>query len=398
MNMIILGTAYPLRGGIAHYNALLYEALSKKHYVEVVTFSRQYPALLFPGTTQIETEGEVLRVPSTPLVDSINPWNWIAVGNEIGRRKPDLLIMKYWLPFFGPCFGTIARRIKTNAHTKILYICDNIVPHEKRPGDTIFTRYAFEPADYFIVQSDAVERDLKAFRPQAQYRKVAHPVYNIFGERLEKQKARQQLALGDERVLLFFGYVRAYKGLGVMLEAMTKLKDFNTKLYVVGEFYDDREKYVKAIAEYGLQDHVVVNSEYIANDKVGVYFSAADAVMLPYISATQSGIAQIAYNFNKPIIATNVGGLAEVVHDNVTGFVVEPNNADALANAVRRYFIENREAEFTANVEREKQRYSWDAMTRAIEELMSGERGAKSEEQRAKSEEQRTESEEPRAK
>jgi glycosyltransferase involved in cell wall biosynthesis len=370
MNIIILGTAYPLRGGIAHYNALLYEALSKKHLVDVITFKRQYPALLFPGKTQIETEGEMLRVPSKLLVDSINPMNWIAVGNEINRRKPDVLIMKYWLPFFGPCFGTIARRAKKNAHTKALYICDNVVPHEKRPGDTMFTRYALSAGDFFIVQSGAVERDLKSFFPAARYKKVAHPVYNIFGERMEKEMARQQLGIGNERVLLFFGYVRAYKGLNVMLEAMTKLKDFNVKLYVVGEFYDDKEKYEKQIKDYGLQNSVVVNSDYVANDKVGVYFSAADVVMLPYISATQSGIAQIAYNFNKPVIATNVGGLGEVVHDNVTGFVVEPNNADAIANAVRRYFDENREAEFAAKVELEKKKYSWETMTNAIEEFM----------------------------
>lgn len=370
MNVTILGTAYPLRGGIAHYNALLYEALSKKHFVDIITFKRQYPSLLFPGKTQMEADGELVRVESKPLVDSINPLNWIAVGNEINRRKPDLLIMKYWLPFFGPCFGTIARRAKKNRTTKVLYICDNVVPHEKRPGDTIFTRYAFNAGDYFIVQSDSVERDLKHFMPQANYTKVAHPVYNIFGERIEKAEARKQLGMGNERMLLCFGYVRAYKGLNVMLEAMAKLKDFNVKLYVVGEFYDEKEKYMKLIADYGLHNHVVVNSDYVANDKVGLYFSAADVAMLPYTSATQSGIAQIAYNFNKPVIATNVGGLGEVVRDNVTGFVVEPNNPDAIANAVRRYFEENREQEFTANVEREKKKYSWEAMSNAIEEFM----------------------------
>jgi glycosyltransferase involved in cell wall biosynthesis len=371
MKIIIIGTAYPLRGGIAHYNALLYQELSKKHNVDIITFKRQYPSLLFPGKTQKETGGEMLRVPSEALIDSINPMNWPVVANEIRKRKPDLLIMKYWLPFFGPCFGRIARVAKTATNTRVLYICDNVVPHEKRPGDTMFTRYAFNAGDYFIVQSDSVELDLRSFMPQAKYKKVAHPVYNIFGERIEKTHARKQLAIGNERVLLCFGYVRAYKGLNVMLEAMAKLKDFNTTLYVVGEFYDDKEKYMKLIAEYGLQNHVVVNSDYVANDKVGLYFSAADVAMLPYISATQSGIAQIAYNFNKPVIATNVGGLGEVVRNNVTGFVVEPNNADAIANAVRRYFNEHREQEFTANVELEKKKYSWEAMTNAIEEFMS---------------------------
>jgi len=371
MKIIIIGTAYPLRGGIAHYNALLYQELKKQHDVEIITFKRQYPSLLFPGKTQIETDGEMLRVPSESLVDSINPLNWISVGKEIKRRKPDLIIFKYWLPFFGPCFGTIARVATKGTNTKVLFICDNVVPHEKRPGDTAFTKYAFGVGNFFIVQSDAVQRDLKAFWPKANYKKVAHPVYNIFGEPIEKQQARKQLGITDKRVLLFFGYVRAYKGLNVMLEAMSKLvKELDVKLLVVGEFYDDKEKYMRQITDYGLQQSVSVNSDYVANDKVGLYFSAADVVMLSYISATQSGIAQIAYNFNKPIIATNVGGLAEVVRDNVTGFVIPPNDADALVNAIIRFFKENREKEFAANVEVEKKKYSWESMAKAIEEFV----------------------------
>ncbi len=371
MNIIILGTAYPLRGGIAHYNALLYQELSKKHHVEVVTFKRQYPSLLFPGKTQMETDGEMQRVPAESLIDSIDPLNWISVAREIRRRQPDLIIMKYWLPFFGPCFGTIARVATRGTNTKVLYICDNVVPHEKRPGDAIFTRYAFGAGDFFIVQSDAVERDLKTFLPHARYKKVAHPVYNIFGDLMDKQEARRQLGITEERVLLFFGYIRAYKGLHVMLEAMAKLlKELDVRLLVVGEFYDDKEKYMSQLHQLGLENHVTVNSDYVPNDKVGVYFSAANVVMLPYTSATQSGIAQIAYNFNKPVIATNVGGLAEVVRDNVTGFVVPPADPDALMNAIIRFFRENREAEFSANVEVEKQKYSWKAMTDAIEEFM----------------------------
>jgi len=372
MDIIILGTAYPLRGGIAHYNALLYQELKKKHSVEIITFKRQYPKLLFPGKTQVETEGALVRVPSEPLVDSINPLNWVAVGKEIRRRQPDLIIMKYWLPFFGPCFGTIARVAKRGTQTKVLYICDNVVPHEKRPGDTIFTTYAFGAGDFFIVQSDAVERDLKALLPSARYAKVPHPVYNIFGEPVDKAQARKQLGITDERVLLFFGYVRAYKGLNVMLHAMKNIAEkTGAKLLVVGEFYDDKEKYIELIRRLGIEKHVVVNSDYVPNERVGLYFSAADVVMLPYTSATQSGIAQIAYNFNKPVIATSVGGLAEVVRDGVTGFVVPPNDPEALAHAVERYFAENREGEFSANVMHEKRKYSWEAMAEAIERFMT---------------------------
>lgn len=368
MKIVIVGTAYPLRGGIAHYNALLFQALSKRHQVEIITFKRQYPALLFPGKTQTESGGELLRVPSEPLIDSINPLNWIAVGKEIRRGNPDLIIMKYWLPFFGPCFGTIARSAKKGTRTKVVYICDNIVPHEKRPGDTAFTRYAFGAGDFFIVQSDAVERDLQMLFPGTIYKKVPHPVYNIFGKPVDKHHARKQLGITDERVMLFFGYVRAYKGLNVLLEAQARIvKELNVRLLVVGEFYDDKEKYLKQIASLGIANSVTVNSDYVANEKVGLYFSAADVVVLPYSSATQSGIAQIAYNFNKPVIATNVGGLAEVVRHGVTGLVVPPNDPDALKHAVLEFFLEQKEAAFAANVAVEKQKYTWEAMAEAIE-------------------------------
>lgn len=370
MNIVIVGTAYPLRGGISHYNALLYQELAKTHHVEIITFRRQYPAMLFPGKTQKETEGELLRVPSEELVDSINPLNWIMVGDDVARRKPDLLIFKYWLPFFGPCFGTIARRAKRNGKTRVVYICDNVVPHEKRPGDTAFTRYAFKPADGFIVQSETVERDLLAFLPGARFRKVPHPVYNIFGAGMDKARARETLGLGPGRSLLFFGYIRPYKGLAVLLDALAEVRQrLDVHLMVVGEFYDDEQKYRAQIARLGLEGAVLLNADYVANDRVGVYFSAADAVVLPYLSATQSGIAQIAYNFDKPVIATDVGGLGEVVVNGKTGFLVPPNDPGALAAAIRRYFVEQREEEFAAHAREEKRKYTWEAMARALEEL-----------------------------
>jgi glycosyltransferase involved in cell wall biosynthesis len=370
MNIVIVGTAWPLRGGISHYNALLYQELSRRHRVEIITFRRQYPALLFPGKTQKETEGELLRVPSEELVDSINPLNWITVGRDIARRKPDLLIFKYWLPFFGPCFGTIARQAKRNGTTRVVYICDNVVPHEKRPGDAAFTRYAFAPADGFIVQSDVVERDLLAFLPGARYRKVPHPVYNIFGAGTDKQEARRALGLEAGPTLLFFGYVRRYKGLHVLLEALAEARtSMDVRLMVVGEFYDEEQSYREQITRLGLGDAVHLNADYVANDRVGTYFSAADAVVLPYLSATQSGIAQIAYNFDRPVIATDVGGLGEVVLDGRTGFLVPPGDPHALASAIRKFYDEHREAAFAAAAREEKRKYTWEAMAGALEEL-----------------------------
>jgi len=374
MKIIIVGTAFPLRGGIAHYNALLAAELGKRHTVETITFKRQYPKFLFPGKTQEEAGGEPGVGPAPQLIDSINPLNWLNVARRVRAMKPDLLVFKYWLPFFGPCFGTIAKHVKRGTQTRVLYICDNVIPHEQRPGDRSFTRYAFSAADFFVVQSDAVERDLKSFWPKARYKKVPHPVYNFFGKGKDKAAARASLGITAERVLLFFGYVRRYKGLHVLLEAMAiVVRSLDAKLMVVGEFYDDEEKYRKQISRLGLYEHVILKSDYVPNDRVGVYFSAADVVVLPYISATQSGIAQIAYNFDRPVIATDVGGLGEVVRDMVTGFLVPHDDPTALAQSIIRFYGEEREPEFAANVRQEKRKYTWEAMVNAIEELVTGE-------------------------
>jgi glycosyltransferase involved in cell wall biosynthesis len=373
MNIVIVGTAYPLRGGIAHFNTLLYKHLSRNHHVDIVTFSRQYPSILFPGKTQDEKGGQEGAVPSEQLIDSINPLTWITAAHAIARKKPDLLIFKYWMPFFGPCFGTIARLVRRKTGAKVLFICDNIIPHEKRPGDMAFTRYAFNAVDAFIVQSASVERDLNAFLPASRYALVAHPVYEIFGNSLPKVEARAKLGIRDERVILFFGYVRRYKGLHTLLDAMPAiLKSLKVKLLVVGEFYDDEQKYRHQITENNLQNDVVVHSDYVPNEEVSLYFSAADVVVLPYVSATQSGIVQIAYQFDKPVIATDVGGLAEVVLNNRTGFIVKPEAPQEVADAVVRFYEGKREEEFVKNVREEKKKYSWDNLIQAIEKLAQG--------------------------
>jgi glycosyltransferase involved in cell wall biosynthesis len=370
MKITIVGTAYPLRGGIAHYNALLAEALGKRHTVTTITFKRQYPSLLFPGKTQQETGAHESTPPAPELVDSINPFNWISVGLRLKRERPDLIIFKYWLPFFGPCFGTIARCARSNGHTKVLFICDNVLPHEHRPGDRLFTRYAFGGVDYYIVQSAAVEQDLKTVHPAATYRFAAHPIYNNFGSPIDRRVARENLGIADERVLLFFGYVRRYKGLHVLLEAMHKLPAaFPVRLLVVGEFYDEEAPYRAQVDALGLSSRVTIVSDYVPNDKVRDYFSAADAVVLPYISATQSGIAQIAYNFDTPIIATNVGGLTETVKDGLTGLVVPPENPQLLADAIMRFYAEGMEERLVTGVRQEKVKYTWEAFVDAIEQL-----------------------------
>jgi glycosyltransferase involved in cell wall biosynthesis len=369
VKIVIVGTAFPLRGGIAHFNALLAAHLRKHHDVETVTFKRQYPAFLFPGKSQDE-QGELAGVDAAPqLIDSINPFNWYRVAKEISRRNPDLLIFKYWLPFFGPCFGTIAKIVKKRTNARALFICDNVVPHEHRPGDVAFTKYAFRQGDFFIVQSDTVERDLVKYFPNAVYRNVPHPVYENFGLPVLKDQARAALGLTNRKIILYFGYIRAYKGLMILLDAMKYLDD--VELLAVGEFYDDESKYRQKVKDLGLTQRVRFVAEYVPNENVGGYFCASDVVVLPYLSATQSGIIQIAYNFNKPVIATNVGGLAEVIIDGKTGFIVPPNDPAALAESIRKFYVEHREDEFSRNVIEEKKKYSWERFIRTIEDLVA---------------------------
>ncbi|MCI0707102.1 MAG: glycosyltransferase [Ignavibacteriae bacterium] len=370
MKILILGTAYPLRGGIAHYNALLAKHLGARHNVEVITFKRQYPTLLFPGKSQQETGDPGVAIASEQLIDSINPFNWIRVGLQLSKRRPDLVVFKYWLPFFGPCMGTICRLIKRGTSAKVIAICDNVIPHEHRPGDGLFTRYAFGTVDAFIVQSSTVERDLLSVIHQPRYQKVAHPVYEIFGTAVSKEEARRRLGITAQRVVLFFGYIRKYKGLHVFIDAMKLVnRSVPVKALAVGEFYEDDKPYREHIQQAGVEQSLQLVAEYIPNERVAEYFCAADVVVLPYLSATQSGIAQIAYQFDKPVIATDVGGLAEVVIHGVSGFIVPPNDPQQLADAIVKFYQENLERSLSVGAKQEKRKYSWDVMVEAIEAL-----------------------------
>lgn len=374
MKIVIVSTAYPLRGGIAQYTGILYKKLKARgHGVNVLTFKRQYPGIFFPGKTQLEvSQDESVKIPTEPILDSVNPISWFQASGRIKRMCPDLIIFKYWMPFFAPCFGTICRRSKKNSEPKILYICDNVIPHEKRPGDIALTRFAFKKADFFIVQSQVVRDQLLSLFPHANYKLIPHPVYDIFGEVMEKTVAKKKLGLGEPNVILFFGYVRAYKGLDLLLKAMPLiLQKKKVQLLVVGEFYENENDFLMLTKELNIMENVQFYSEFVPNEKVGLYFSAADLVVLPYKSATQSGIVQVAYHLNKPCVVTDVGGLAEVVIDNKTGYVVEPESPQAIADAVIRFYSEGKEPEFSQNVREEKQKYSWDNMMTVIENFMN---------------------------
>lgn len=372
MKIIIIGTAFPFKGGLASFNERLAYALQEQgHEVEIVTFTLQYPGFLFPGKSQFSSEAAPPRLTIRQSINSVNPLSWLSTGNFLKKEKADLILIKFWLPFMGPAFGKVLRGAKGNKHTKVISILDNVIPHEKRPGDTTFTKYFLKPVDGFISMSHEVMADLRTFEKSKPALFSPHPVYDNYGDVLDKSIARKQLGLNENgRYLLFFGYIRKYKGLDILLEAMAdeRIKQENIKLIVAGEYYGDKEYYDSIIEKLGIQDRLHLFTDFIPNDEVKNYFSASDVVVQPYRTATQSGISQIAYHFEKPMIVTNVGGLPEIVPDNKVGFVTEVDKT-AIADAIIRFYKENKEADFSENIKEEKKKYSWTYFTDNIQKL-----------------------------
>ncbi|MFQ5568215.1 MAG: glycosyltransferase [Rhodothermales bacterium] len=364
---------HPYRGGIAHFFETMYRGMQQRgHEVHAVTFTRQYPELLFPGKTQYETGTVDHPVPAVRLIDTINPLSWRRTARFIEDVHPDAVVFKYWMPFFAPSFGTIARRVRRK-DINVVVVVDNAIPHERRPGDLALGRYFLKTAAGFIVMSDAVREDVRFLGMEAPVRQIVHPVYDLFGEALPRDQARWQLGLPpDAPVLLFFGFVRRYKGLHVLLESMPRVVEAlpQVRLVVAGEFYDDEAPYRAFIEQHGLQESVQIHADYIPNSDVPHFFSAADVVVQPYVSATQSGVAQIAFHFDTPSIITDVGGLAEVVPHERAGLVVPPEDPDALAGAILRFFEENLSERLVEGVRHEKKKYSWDRLYEALEELL----------------------------
>lgn len=375
--VIIIGPAHPLRGGLSSFNERLARQFMQEGYdVTIYTFSLQYPNFLFPGTTQYSTEPAPADLNIKVCINSVNPLNWISVGNKLNKAIPDLIVVRYWLPFMGPCLGTILRRAKKNNHTKVVCIADNIIPHEKRPGDKAFTNYFIKPVDAFITMSEKVMRDLRSItnKPAQQ---VVHPLYDNFGEALSKEEARKYLSIPvDEKIILFFGFIRKYKGLDVLLEAMKILSDKKLhdtslhlpKLLIAGEFYEDRKTYDALIQTLNISNHLILKTNFIADSEVRYYLSAADFVIQPYRNATQSGVTPLAYHFEKPMLVTNVGGLPAMVPEGKAGVVVEPN-ADAIANGIVSLY-ELGEQHFLPHLREEKKKYSWQKLTAAIEKMV----------------------------
>ncbi len=373
-SVVIIGPAHPLRGGLASYDERLAKAfIDEGHKATIYTFSLQYPGFLFPGTTQYSTEPAPAGLSINVCINSVNPFNWISVGNELKKLRPDVIVVRYWLPFMGPCLGSILRIVKQNKHTKIVCIADNIIPHEKRFGDVPFTKYFVKPVDVFITMSEKVLADLPTFTRSKPAKFVPHPLYDNFGEKISKAEARKYLGIADnEKILLFFGFIRKYKGLDILLDAMkilaeNKSAENKIKLLVAGEFYEDRKQYDIQIAALQIEESLILKTDFIPDSEVKYYLCAADVIVQPYRNATQSGVTPLAYHFEVPMIVTNVGGLPSLVPDGKVGLIAEPDAA-SVAVKINEYFARG-EASFLPYLVEEKKKYSWSKMTEAIFQL-----------------------------
>lgn len=372
--VVIIGPAHPLRGGLASFNERLARAFQESgDEVTIYTFSLQYPHFLFPGTTQYSSEPAPTDINIKVCINSVNPLNWISIGNELKKIQPDVIVVRYWLPFMGPCLGTILRRVKTNKHTKVVTIADNVIPHEKRPGDKQFTQYFVKPVDAFVTMSEKVMNDLRTFTSKPA-KQIVHPLYDNFGEPVEKRKAKEHLGIDpNENIILFFGFIRKYKGLDLLLEAMKEIKSQQSKvkspkLLIAGEFYEDRKTYDDLIKNLDITDQLILRTDFIPDSEVKYYLSAADFVIQPYRNATQSGVTPLAYHFEKPMLVTNVGGLPDLVPDGKVGLVCEPEPTAIASHILKLY--ELGEDHFLPHLREEKKKYSWSVLVNTIKNLV----------------------------
>ncbi|MGN1152112.1 MAG: glycosyltransferase [Lachnospiraceae bacterium] len=371
MKIVLIGPVYPYKGGISHYTSLLCKALRKKHEVTMVSYKMQYPKLLFKKE-QRDYSNKSFQIEDTQYwINTANPFNIINTARRIRKLQPDIVIMQWWHPYFAPCYYLLARFLK---HIPILFTCHNVFPHERFPMDRFLSRLVLRRGSGYIVQSHLDEADLLTVNPGAKYVVTPHPTYNAFKmQDMSREEARKLLDVDEQTpMLLFFGFVREYKGLKYLLDAMKKIKTKmpETQLWVVGDFGEDKEQYLKQIQDNDIRDQINLVEGYIPDKEVEKYFAAADLVVLPYISATQSGIVQIAYGFEKPVVVTDVGGLPDVVQDHKTGYVVPKENADAIADAVTDFFQVDTDIPWKECIREQAGEFSWETMVERMEALV----------------------------
>lgn len=379
LKIFIVGPAYPLRGGPAQFNENLCAELTKAgHDARIISYSLQYPNFLFPGSSQFEQSGEAPKgLKIYDLINTINPFSWFKTARFIKREQPDFILFRYWLPFFGPALGTIGRLVSSK--TTVLALTDNVLPHEQRPGDKIFTKYFIRGCNGFIAMSRKVLADISLFSNTANKTYSPHPMYETYGQEVSMREARQKLGIdNDEKIVLFFGLIRHYKGLDILLEAMAdgRLVKPDIKLLIAGEFYEDKQPYLDLIKSRGLESRVILHDHFISNEDVRYYFCASNLVAQTYRNATNSGVTMVGYYYGKPMLVTNTGGLAEIVPDGRCGYVVEADTG-IIAAKILDYFENNREDIFSSNVREEKKRYEWGSFIDALVSLFRKSRESK---------------------
>jgi glycosyltransferase involved in cell wall biosynthesis len=369
--VVIIGPAHPLRGGLASYNErLARQFLSAGHRVTVLTFSLQYPGFLFPGTTQYSSEPAPADLDIRVCINSVNPFNWLKTGRMLRRMKPDLVVVRYWLPFMGPALGTILRFVRGLKGTRVVCIADNIIPHEHRPGDKLFTKYFTGSVDAFLTMSEKVLSDLRQFDERKPAQFVPHPLYDNFGEAIPRSEARALLGLPAEgRIILFFGFIRKYKGLDLLLEAMAdpRIGAAGIRLLVAGEFYEDEAPYRALLQRPEIAERVIMRTNFIPDSEVRRYLCAADLVVQPYRSATQSGVTPLAYHFETPMLVTRVGALPDMVPDGEVGIVCAPDPT-AIAEGILRFY-ETGADHFIPHIRSEKRKYTWQRIQDTLQSL-----------------------------
>jgi glycosyltransferase involved in cell wall biosynthesis len=365
VKIAILSCFYPYRGGIAQFNANIYKELSKEHSVRAFNFSRQYPSILFPGKTQyVEEDDTAVKIDSLRVLDTANPFTFIKTAGLINSWQPDLLVMRYWMSWFAPSLGYVARHMGPS--TKIISVLDNVIPHEPKIFDKPFTKYFLGASDAFIVLSDSVGEDLKNLKPNARFISTPHPLYNHFGDKIEMIEARRLLGIPqDKKTILFFGLIREYKGLDILLKAFSNLDD-TYQLVIAGEPYGSFNEYLSLIDSSPNRERIKLFTRYISDKEVPLFFSAADVCVLPYRSATQSGISAISYHFGLPMITTDVGGLKEAIENPGTGVVVERADEVLISNAIKAFFASGRRELYVKNIEREREKLSWSNFTEKL--------------------------------
>jgi len=370
MKISIFSTFFPYRGGISQFSSSLYRSLEKENEVKAITFKRQYPNFLFPGTTQFVTKNDnVDKIDAIRTLDSINPLSYLKTSNAINDQKPEIYISNYWMTFFGPALGIISRLLSKNI--KQIAILHNVIPHEKKFFDTPFTKFFLKKTDGFIIMSDAVLKDLLTLKPEARYIRINHPVYNHFGVKIATTKARENLKIDtSKKTILFFGFIRNYKGLDLLLAAFNEL-DNSYQLIIAGEVYGSFEQYQKQIDLSKNKSNIHLFNEYINDAEVTNFFSASDVCILPYKSATQSGITAISNHFTIPIIATDVGGLKETIHHEKNGLIIPEVSVEAITNSIQYYFTSNFKENFSKEIQQTNDLNSWDNFSRKIIEFAS---------------------------